>query len=160
MAKYLYVGSYTAQGAKGTLAKGGSARREAARKAVESVGGTIESFYFGFGADDFYLIYDAPSAAAAAALALTPRGWLPAVSPLGRSRCSRPRSLTRRRRSTPTTRHQAAEPTLAEKPAPAGRLLHVDVRHAPIRPGPTGPAAKQRLVPPKAVTARCTRGGR
>ncbi len=74
MAKYLYVGSYTAQGAKGTLTKGGSARREAARKAVESVGGTVESFYFGFGADDFYLIYEAPSAAAAAALALTAGG--------------------------------------------------------------------------------------
>jgi len=74
MAKYLYVGSYTASGAKGTLKDGGSARREAARKAVESVGGTLESFYFGFGADDFYLIYDAPSHSAAAALALAAGG--------------------------------------------------------------------------------------
>lgn len=71
MAKYLYIGSYTAQGAKGVMQQGGSARREAAKKAVESVGGTVESFYYGFGSDDFYLIYDVPNHAAAAALALT-----------------------------------------------------------------------------------------
>lgn len=74
MPKYMYIGSYTAQGAKGTLAQGGSARRAAARKSIESVGGTLESYYFGFGKDDFYVIYEAPSAAAAAALALTAGG--------------------------------------------------------------------------------------
>lgn len=74
MAKYLYIGSYTAEGAKGALAEGGTARREAARKVIESVGGTLESYYFGFGADDFFVIFDAPSQAAAAALALTVGG--------------------------------------------------------------------------------------
>lgn len=71
MAKYMYIGSYTAQGAKGALAEGGSARGEAAKKVIASIGGTLESYYFGFGTDDFYVTFDAPSAAAAAALALT-----------------------------------------------------------------------------------------
>lgn len=74
MAKYLYIGSYTAQGAKGVMQQGGSARRDAAHKVIESIGGTVESFYFGFGADDFYVIFDAPSHAAASALALTVGG--------------------------------------------------------------------------------------
>lgn len=74
MAKYLYIGSYTAEGAKGALAEGGTSRREAARKVIESIGGTLESYYFGFGTDDFFVIFDAPGAAAAAALALTVGG--------------------------------------------------------------------------------------
>lgn len=74
MAKYLYIGSYTARGASGALAQGGTARRDAARQVVESVGGTLESFYYGFGTDDFYVTYEAPNAAAAAALALTVGG--------------------------------------------------------------------------------------
>jgi uncharacterized protein with GYD domain len=74
MAKYLYIGSYTADGAKGALKDGGSARREAARHAVESVGGRLESYYFAFGTDDFFVTFEAPSAAAAAALALTVGG--------------------------------------------------------------------------------------
>jgi len=34
MAKYLVIGSYTAEGAAGVLREGGSGRREAARQAV------------------------------------------------------------------------------------------------------------------------------
>lgn len=71
MPKYLVIGSYTAQGAKGVMQEGGSARREAAKRAIESVGGTMESFYFGFGGDDVYLVYDAPSHAAASSVSLT-----------------------------------------------------------------------------------------
>jgi len=74
MAKFMYIGSYTAQGAKGALAEGGTARRKAAEQVIASVGGTIESYYFGFGKDDFYVIFDVPSAAAAAAAALTVGG--------------------------------------------------------------------------------------
>jgi uncharacterized protein with GYD domain len=70
MAKYLFIGSYTAQGAKGVLEKGGTAREQAAREAVESVGGTMEAFYFGFGSDDAYVLIDAPSQAAASAVSL------------------------------------------------------------------------------------------
>ena len=71
MAKYMLIGSYTRDGAKGVLKEGGSGRRDAVRKAIESAGGTLDSFYFGFGADDFYITIDFPSHSAAAAAALT-----------------------------------------------------------------------------------------
>ena len=71
MAKYMLIGSYTAEGAKGVLKEGGSSRREAARKAIESAGGTLDAFYFGFGTDDYYVTTDFASHADAAAAALT-----------------------------------------------------------------------------------------
>lgn len=71
MAKYLFIGSYTAEGAKGVLKEGGTRRREVAQQVMSSVGGSMESIYWGFGADDFYVVADLPSAAAAAAAALT-----------------------------------------------------------------------------------------
>ncbi len=40
MAKYLVRANLTAEGLKGTLKEGGTARREAVKKAVESMGGT------------------------------------------------------------------------------------------------------------------------
>ena len=76
MPKYLIAVSYTAEGAKGVVAEGGSGRVKAARALLESVGGTLESMYFAFGDVDVYAIADAPSAsdAAAAALALGASG--------------------------------------------------------------------------------------
>jgi uncharacterized protein with GYD domain len=71
MAKYMLIGSYTAEGAKGVLKEGGSARREAARSAIESAGGSLDSFYLGFGSDDYYVVVDFPDHASAAAAALT-----------------------------------------------------------------------------------------
>jgi uncharacterized protein with GYD domain len=71
MAKYMLIGSYTAEGAKGVLKEGGSRRRDAARQAIESGGGTLESFYMGFGTDDYYVIADLPGHSHAAAAALT-----------------------------------------------------------------------------------------
>lgn len=71
MPKYLFIGNYTAQGAAGLLKEGGSARRAAIEQAVASVGGTLESLYWGFGADDVYSIADLPNHAAAAAASLT-----------------------------------------------------------------------------------------
>jgi uncharacterized protein with GYD domain len=53
MPKFLVRGSYNSEGAKGVLKGGGSARREATKRAIESVGGRLESYYFVFGADDF-----------------------------------------------------------------------------------------------------------
>jgi len=67
----MLIGSYTAEGAKGVLKEGGSGRREAARAAVESAGGSLESFYFGFGTDDYYVTVALPDHASAAAAALT-----------------------------------------------------------------------------------------
>ena len=71
MPRYLFTGSYTADGAKGVLAEGGTGRRTATEHMVASLGGTIEAYYFAFGGDDFYLIADLPSNAAAAAASLT-----------------------------------------------------------------------------------------
>lgn len=71
MAKYMLVASYAPEGAKGLLKEGGSVRRRAAEKAVASVGGSVESFYFAFGSDDAYVIVDFPDHASAAAAALT-----------------------------------------------------------------------------------------
>ena len=71
MAKYMFIASYTAEGAKGVLKEGGSSRREAVAKAIASGGGSLEAFYFGFGTDDSYTIADLPDHASAAAAALT-----------------------------------------------------------------------------------------
>jgi uncharacterized protein with GYD domain len=71
VAKYLFSATYTAAGAKGVLAEGGSGREKAVGRLVKSVGGKIESMYWAFGATDFYMIVDVPGAAAAAALSLT-----------------------------------------------------------------------------------------
>jgi uncharacterized protein with GYD domain len=71
MAKYMFQGSYTAEGARGVLKDGGSARRAAVEMLCASAGGTLESFYFTFGADDFVIIVDVPDAEGAAAVALT-----------------------------------------------------------------------------------------
>jgi uncharacterized protein with GYD domain len=71
MAKYLIEASYTLEGVKGLQSKGGSSRRDAVRAAVEGLGGTLESFYFGFGDHDAYVIVDLPDNESAAAIALT-----------------------------------------------------------------------------------------
>ena len=70
MSKYLFEVRYTQEGLQGVLAKGGSARVEAATAAVKSAGGKLEAFYFAFGETDVYVIADFPDNAAAAALAL------------------------------------------------------------------------------------------
>ena len=71
MPKYLLQVSYTLDGVKGVVAKGGSARKAAAQAAAESVGGTLESLYFAFGDTDVFAVADLPDNAAAAALALS-----------------------------------------------------------------------------------------
>ncbi|MEK7252834.1 MAG: GYD domain-containing protein, partial [Actinomycetota bacterium] len=71
MAKYLFKASLSPEGAKGVIKDGGSARRAATTKMVESVGGKMEAFYFAFGETDAYLIVDAPDNVAAAAIAMT-----------------------------------------------------------------------------------------
>ncbi len=71
MPKYLLQASYTVEGVKGLLKEGGTSRLTAVKKAFKSVGGTIESFYFGFGETDVYVIADLPDNVSMAALALT-----------------------------------------------------------------------------------------
>ena len=70
MGKYLVIGSYTAEGAKGLLKEGGTSRRAETQRLVESVGGTLEAYYFGFGEDDFYVLADLPDNVSAAAAPL------------------------------------------------------------------------------------------
>jgi len=76
MPKYLVTASYTAEGVKGMMNEGGSARRAAAAKLVESAGGTIEAFYYGFGEADAYVVIDLPDnvSAAAASMAVNASG--------------------------------------------------------------------------------------
>jgi uncharacterized protein with GYD domain len=71
MPKFLIEASYTLEGVKGVQAKGGSARRDAVAAVAESVGGTLESFYFAFGESDAYVTVDLPDNEAATAVALT-----------------------------------------------------------------------------------------
>ena len=70
MPKFMVVGSYTQEGAKGVAKEGGTARRAAITKAAESVGGKVEAVYFAFGENDFYVVLDLPDSAAAAALSM------------------------------------------------------------------------------------------
>ena len=71
MPKYLFRGSYTPAGAAGVLKEGGTGRAAAAEALINSVGGTVESNYWAFGEDDFFIVADMPDAASVAAASLT-----------------------------------------------------------------------------------------
>ena len=70
MASYLILGSYSPEGAKGVLKNGGTARADAVKKSVKSLGGKVQSFHFAFGAEDAVVVVDFPDNIAAAALGL------------------------------------------------------------------------------------------
>ena len=70
MPKYLVQACYTVEGLKGLLKEGGTSRREAVRKAAESLGGSLEAFYYAFGSTDVYAIMDYPDNVTVAALAM------------------------------------------------------------------------------------------
>jgi uncharacterized protein with GYD domain len=70
MAKYLVEASYTREGVAGVQAKGGSSRRDAVAEMAAGLGGKVESFYFGFGERDAYVVVELPDNEAAAAVAL------------------------------------------------------------------------------------------
>lgn len=70
MPKYLFMGSYNRDGIQGLVKDGGSKRREAARRAIESVGGKLDEFYFAFGESDVVGIADLPDNVSAAALSV------------------------------------------------------------------------------------------
>lgn len=71
MPRYLWQVSYTADGARGVLEQGGSARRAAITEMVEGLGGRVEVCYFAFGGDDLIVIGEVPDEVDAAALSLT-----------------------------------------------------------------------------------------
>ena len=68
MAKFLIKAAYTAEGTRGLMKEGGTARRAAIQKLVEAQGGKLEAFYYAYGADDAIIIVDMD---ANAGLALT-----------------------------------------------------------------------------------------
>jgi uncharacterized protein with GYD domain len=74
MPKYLYKARYTAEGVKGLAKGGGSARRDAVTKMVEGLGGSLDAFYFAFGATDGYVVVDLPDNESAAAVAMAVGG--------------------------------------------------------------------------------------
>ena len=74
MAKYLFRASLNPEGIAGVLSEGGTARRTVVKNAIESLGGTIESFYFVFGDDDVIVICELPDNETAAAFAMVAGG--------------------------------------------------------------------------------------
>ena len=70
MSKFMYSGSYTKKGVKGLLKEGGTARRDETIRMVESLGGTVEAYYWCYGKDDFVSIMDFPDHTTVTGLAL------------------------------------------------------------------------------------------
>ncbi len=62
--------SYTTEGTRGLLKEGGTGRRAAVQKLIESQGGKVEAFYFAYGEDDAYLIIDVPDTTSGLAVSL------------------------------------------------------------------------------------------
>lgn len=69
MAHYLFRAHYSQAGIQGVLKEGAASRLKAVSDLAASVGGRVETAYWAFGDDDFILIAEMPSNAAAAATA-------------------------------------------------------------------------------------------
>lgn len=70
MTKYLFEANYVGEGIKGLMREGGSKRRDALVDALQSVGGSLECFYYAFGDTDVLGVFEVPDEASAAALSL------------------------------------------------------------------------------------------
>jgi uncharacterized protein with GYD domain len=70
MPTYLVRANYTAEGLKGLMKDGGTGRKAAVSKAIESLGGRLESFYFALGDTDVYIVAELPDAIAVSVVAL------------------------------------------------------------------------------------------
>jgi uncharacterized protein with GYD domain len=71
MPKFLVHASLSPEGLKGTLKEGGTKRREAVTRLAESLGCKMEAYYYAFGGDDLYAIFDAPDNVTAATASVT-----------------------------------------------------------------------------------------
>jgi uncharacterized protein with GYD domain len=69
MPHYLFRANYTQSGIQGLLKEGAAGRTKAITDLVQTSGGRVEASYWAFGDDDFIMIAELPSNAAAAALA-------------------------------------------------------------------------------------------
>jgi uncharacterized protein with GYD domain len=70
MPKYLFEVDYSREGTKGLLEDGGSKRRAAVQKSLETMGGKLEAFYFTFGTRDAIVIAELPDNVSAVAMSL------------------------------------------------------------------------------------------
>ena len=70
MPKMLVKASYSAEGTRGLIKEGGSGRRAAVQKLMESVGGKVEAMYFAYGEADAIVIVDVPDTASGLAISL------------------------------------------------------------------------------------------
>lgn len=70
MTKYLFEVRYSAEGARGVAREGGRGRLLDISRLAESLGATLENFYFALGDVDLYAIAEAPDNITAAAFAL------------------------------------------------------------------------------------------
>ncbi len=70
MPKYMVQASYVGEGLKGLLKEGGTKRREAVAQVIESMGGTLESFYYAFGDYDVVGVADMPDNVSSVAFSL------------------------------------------------------------------------------------------
>jgi uncharacterized protein with GYD domain len=70
MPKYLVQASYTAEGLKGLQKEGAASRVQSAQRVAEALRGKCEVFYWAFGEQDVVAIFDVPSSADMAALAI------------------------------------------------------------------------------------------
>jgi uncharacterized protein with GYD domain len=70
MPLFLVKARYSADGLKGVIKGGGTARVQAVKHAIEGIGGTMHSFDFAFGDVDAYVRIEVPDNVAAAALSL------------------------------------------------------------------------------------------
>lgn len=70
MPKFLFQSRHTTEGARGLVREGGVSRRAESERAIRSVGGKLEAFYYAFGGTDVVILADLPDNASAAALNL------------------------------------------------------------------------------------------
>lgn len=69
MAKFLAQATYNADGLKGLQKEKASGREAVVKRAVEALGGKLESMYYSFGEHDVILIVDVPDTVAMTAFA-------------------------------------------------------------------------------------------
>jgi uncharacterized protein with GYD domain len=66
MARYLFQGTYSREGAQGLLREGGTKRRASVEALIAGLGGRLEAFYYGLGETDLFMIVELPDNVAAA----------------------------------------------------------------------------------------------
>lgn len=70
MPKMMIKASYNADGVRGLMKEGGTARAATVKKLIEGLGGTMEGFYFAYGDADAYVIVDMPDETAGLAVSM------------------------------------------------------------------------------------------